>query len=186
MNCLTDLDFMWVFFLPELKENTICFNRVDFFQKPKSTLILEIDEKIIIFLCQLRNKASNLNAHLMKDYLTDDPHCLHCGYVCIISLNAQIYSAKRYSLTEILWHWCPFQINFILNGSSEYSHNLNCKIISYAHNYIKSSRSFWHFCNIFFFSSNGLDWLIYIKCMYACVFLEGFAMCVCVCVCVCV
>ena len=33
-----------------------------------------------IILCQLRNKASNLNAHLLKDNLTDDPHCLHCGY----------------------------------------------------------------------------------------------------------
>ena len=44
----------------------------------------------------------------------------------------------------------PFQINFILNGSWEYSYNLNCKIISYVYNYITSSRRFWHFYNIFF------------------------------------
>jgi hypothetical protein len=33
-----------------------------------------------IILCQLRNKASNLNAHLMKDHITYDPHCFYCGH----------------------------------------------------------------------------------------------------------
>ena len=72
---------------------------------------------------------------------------------------------KFSSLTAILWQWCPFSDKLILNGSSEYSHNLNCKIISCVHNYIKSSRRFWQFCNIFS-SFNWLNWLIYIKCMY--------------------
>ena len=108
-----------------------------------------------IILCQLRNKASNLNAHLLKDYLTDDPHCSHCGYEFKWNvhyfLECPKYSQQRDILSQ---QFCdigvPLQINFILNGSSEYSHNLKCKIISYVHNYIKSSRRFWHFLQHFF------------------------------------
>jgi hypothetical protein len=34
----------------------------------------------------------------------------------------------------------PFQIDYIQYGSSEYSYNLNCKIISYVHNFIRLSK----------------------------------------------
>lgn len=32
-----------------------------------------------IIHCQLRNKASNLNAHLYEDFLNEDPSCQYCG-----------------------------------------------------------------------------------------------------------
>ena len=130
-----------------------------------------------IILCKLRNKTSNLNAHLLKDYLIDDPQCLQCGYEFEVNvhyfLECPKYTQQIYILSQQFWDiGVPFQINFILNGSSEYSHNLNCKIFSYVHNYIKSSRRFWYFCNYFLhFFSNGLDSLIYIKCMYVCVWM---------------
>lgn len=36
----------------------------------------------------------------------------------------------------------PFHINYILYGSSEFSYNLNCKIVSYVHSYIIASKRF--------------------------------------------
>lgn len=37
----------------------------------------------------------------------------------------------------------PFHINYILYGSSDFSYNLNCKILSYVHSYIIASKRFW-------------------------------------------
>ena len=98
------------------------------------------EENIILF--QSRNKGIDLNAHLLKDYLTDDPHCLHSSYD--FDGNAHYYlECPRYTQQrDILSHQicdigAPFQINFILSVRSEYLHNLNFKIIFYVHNNIK-------------------------------------------------
>ena len=128
-----------------------------------------------------------MNAHLLKDYVTDDPHCLHCGYEFERNVHYFLECPKYTRQRDILsQQFCdisvPFLINLFINGSSEYSHNLNCKIIPYVHNYIKSSRHFWHFCNIFFsFLPTGwIDWSILNACMDVC--FGGFCKCMCVCV----
>jgi hypothetical protein len=36
----------------------------------------------------------------------------------------------------------PFQIDYILYGSSEYAYNLNCKIICYVLNFIRLTKHF--------------------------------------------
>ena len=111
---------------------------------------------------------------LMARIFNEDPHCLHWGYEFEGNVHYFLEYPKYTQQRDILsQQFCdigvPFQINFILNGSSEYSHNLNCKIISYVHNYINSSSHFWHFCNIFFPLPTGwIDWSILDACMYVC------------------
>ena len=75
-----------------------------------------------IVLCQLRNKASNLNAHFLKDHLTDDPYCLHCGYEFEGNAHYFLECPKYTQQRDILLQQScdigvPFQINFILNAS---------------------------------------------------------------------
>ena len=91
-----------------------------------------------IILCQLRNKASNLNSHLMKDHITYDSHCFYCGHDCEDNFHFFIECPKYTQQRNILLQQfraidVPFQIDYILYGSSEYTYNLNCKIISYVH-----------------------------------------------------
>ena len=86
--------------------------------------------------------------------------------VYIVAMNSKkIFLSHSNFVTLVL-----FSDKLILNGSSEYSHNLNCKIISCVLNYIKSSRRFWHLCNFFFLLPMGwIDWSILNACMYICV-----------------
>lgn len=49
------------------------------YPKLANTTFLSIGKKIFIILCKLRNKASNLNAHLFKDYLIDESRCSYYG-----------------------------------------------------------------------------------------------------------
>ena len=80
------------------------------FQKPKTTLILEKDEKIFFFV-----KYGIKLVIWMLTYGKIVWLMIHTVY--IVAMNSRkcalfpwmpkIYSAKRYSLTAILWHWCP-------------------------------------------------------------------------------
>ena len=72
----------------------------------------------------------------MASIFNEGPHCLHWGYEFEGNVHYFLEYPKYTQQRDILsQQFCdigvPFQINFILNGSSEYSHNLNCEIISY-------------------------------------------------------
>ena len=106
------------------------------FQKPKCTLILEIDEKILLFV----NYGIKLVIWMLTYRKIIWP-MIHIVYIvamnlkdlCIISLNAQnILSKEIFFYNKFVTLVSLFRS--ILNGSSEYLHNLNCKIISYVHN----------------------------------------------------
>lgn len=64
-------------FYPFLSQNLKKNNKM--YPKLANTTFLSIGKKIFIILCKLRNKASNLNAHLFKDYLIDESRCSYYG-----------------------------------------------------------------------------------------------------------
>jgi hypothetical protein len=95
----------------------------------------------------LQNKANNLNPHLMIDHITDDPHCFHCGHNFEDNIHFFLVCPKYTQQRNILLQQfraidVPFQINYILYCSSEYSYSLNCKIISYVHNFFRLPKRF--------------------------------------------
>lgn len=58
-----------------------------------------------IILCQLRNKASNLNAHLFKDFLINDSRCTNCGSES--EGNMHFFSSVQDTLNK--------EFNFLIN-----------------------------------------------------------------------
>ncbi len=100
-----------------------------------------------IWLCQLRNEASNLNKHLFLHHLTDNQNCPHCRD-CVednkhFLLSCDYYAHHRRSLQTVCLN---FNINFdlpnLLYGNEGLNNNENEQIMLSVQNYIKNTKRF--------------------------------------------
>ena len=77
------------------------------------------------WLCRIDDQwvQGGMNAHLFKDYLTDNPHCLHCSYEFEGNVHYFLECPKYIQQRDILLQqFCdigvPFYIYFIQNVQS--------------------------------------------------------------------
>ena len=98
-----------------------------------------------ILHCQLRNNASNLNAHLKNHFLSDIQSCQKCGFHTEDTehyfINCPSYNVERNILVKKLNDIdVVFELDALLRRKCQNSYQTTCKIFSYVQEFIKSSK----------------------------------------------
>ena len=99
--------------------------------------------------CQLRNNASNLNAHLKSHFLRDNATCDSCGHHTENSFHfffqCPEFADHRTNLISGISEMqlsVPVSLNLLLHGEKCLSFNDNKKIFELVQNYILETKRF--------------------------------------------
>ena len=107
--------------------------------------------KLNIIHCQLRNKASNLNADLFNHYLRENSNCENCDSDCENSshffFECPIYDVQRQSFLESLNNLhlsVPISLNLLLHGDSSLPSRKNIALFEVVQKFILSTKRLNH------------------------------------------
>ena len=94
---------------------------------------------------QMQLKCSKLNSHLYSLHVSDSPACL-CGHnvedCSHYLLDCPFYLIPRQKMLQSLSEYIDVQnlrLELLLNGSEEYSFNVNCEIFKHVQSFIRES-----------------------------------------------
>ena len=95
-----------------------------------------------IIHAQLRMECSNLNSHLFKLHVIDDPKCL-CSFKlednAHFFLHCPLYLIQRNKLKKLIEETTVYKLNTLLYGDVSLSREENTKIIECVHTFIEES-----------------------------------------------
>jgi hypothetical protein len=108
--------------------------------------------KFNIIHCQLRNKASNLKAHLFNDFLSDNTNCPNCSGPLEDNNHFLLICPKfnnfRLILLDSIQTLIPtnnnidINIDLLLHGNRSFSYDLNTEIVQAVHKFISDTHRF--------------------------------------------
>lgn len=103
--------------------------------------------------CQLRNKSSNLQAHLFNQHLSDTSTCINCGHTCEDNLHFFLVCPAYINHRTLLINSIQNNLNLnnlnheqvlhvLLFGDRQLPYKTNCSIFQAVQQFIKSTKRF--------------------------------------------